>query len=284
MIFTLALRHLKIYFRDKATVFFSLLSVFIIIGLYVLFLGDLTDQPDIPGYRNMMDQWIMSGVVAVGGFTTTLGAYGIIVDDKSKKIERDFIVSPISPAVRVLAYLLGTIVIGVIMSVITLIFAQVYIFIYGGPFIGILNILKLIGLILLNVICASSILFFIINFVKTSNAFAIISTLVGTLMGFLMGIYVPIGNLPKAVQIVIMCFPPAHAGTLFRNVMMKEQMDKVFAGAPVEKINEMKEFLGVTFKIGDMVIPPYISLLVLVGTTLVFFGLSIIFIRMKKKS
>jgi len=36
--FNLAVRNLKIFFRQKSTVFFSLLGVFVIIGLYVLFL------------------------------------------------------------------------------------------------------------------------------------------------------------------------------------------------------------------------------------------------------
>lgn len=34
-------RNLKLFFRDKTSVFFSLLAVFIIIGLYVLFLGNM---------------------------------------------------------------------------------------------------------------------------------------------------------------------------------------------------------------------------------------------------
>ena len=33
-------RNLKVFFRDKTAVFFSLLAVFIVLGLYVLFLGD----------------------------------------------------------------------------------------------------------------------------------------------------------------------------------------------------------------------------------------------------
>ncbi len=35
----MAKRNLKLFFRDKSAVFFSLLAVFIIIGLYALFLG-----------------------------------------------------------------------------------------------------------------------------------------------------------------------------------------------------------------------------------------------------
>ncbi|HCD44303.1 MAG TPA: ABC transporter, partial [Lachnoclostridium sp.] len=34
-------RNLKLFFRDRSAVFFYLLSVFIIIGLYALFLGDV---------------------------------------------------------------------------------------------------------------------------------------------------------------------------------------------------------------------------------------------------
>ena len=33
-------RNLKVFFRDRSSVFFSLLAVFIIIALYAVFLGD----------------------------------------------------------------------------------------------------------------------------------------------------------------------------------------------------------------------------------------------------
>ena len=36
----IANRNIKLFFREKGNVFFSLLGVFIIIGLYLLFLGE----------------------------------------------------------------------------------------------------------------------------------------------------------------------------------------------------------------------------------------------------
>nr|NLJ02159.1 ABC transporter permease [Bacillota bacterium] len=76
---TFAKRNLKLFFRDRASVFFSLLAVFIIIGLYVLFLGDMVmmDLEGIPGARFLMDSWIMAGLMAVTSVTTTMGALGI---------------------------------------------------------------------------------------------------------------------------------------------------------------------------------------------------------------
>ncbi|MFR1983726.1 MAG: hypothetical protein ACLS4Z_08430 [Christensenellaceae bacterium] len=38
---TFAKRNLLVFFKDKSSVFFSLFAVFIIIGLYALFLGDM---------------------------------------------------------------------------------------------------------------------------------------------------------------------------------------------------------------------------------------------------
>lgn len=282
MLFNLTLRHLKIHFRDKVSVFFSLLSVFIIIGLYVLFLGDLINQGQTGAARSMNDQWIMSGVIAVSGFTTTLGAYGILVDDKAKKLDRDFIVAPIKPAIRVLSYLLSSLVIGTLMSVVTLVFAQIYILIYGGPLFSFLTILKVLGLILLNVLTSSSIVFFIINFIKTTTAFSTISTIVGTIIGFLMGIYVPIGNLPSAMHLIIMLFPSSHAGVLFRQVMMEDSLVKVFQGAPPQERLNMEEFLGVRFVINGTIVPVYVHYLVLIGTILVFYFFSLLTLKYKK--
>ena len=82
------IRNLKVFFKDKSSVFFSLLAVFIIIGLYALFLGDVwtSSMSDIAGIRFLMDSWIMAGLLAVTSVTTTMGAYGIMVQDREKKI------------------------------------------------------------------------------------------------------------------------------------------------------------------------------------------------------
>ena len=89
--FNLAVRNMKLYFRDKTSVFFSLLGVLVIIGLYIIFLGEQVQGSlgDLPGARFLMDSWIMSGVIAVTSITTTMGAFGQMVDDKVKKNYKD---------------------------------------------------------------------------------------------------------------------------------------------------------------------------------------------------
>lgn len=283
MIWTLALRQLKLYFRDKVSVFFSLLSVMIIIGLYVLFLGDIVSSGQGQDYRTMMDQWIMSGVIGVSGFTTTLGAFGILVDDKTKKIDRDFIVAPIKPTVRVLAYLLSALIIGTLMSLVTLVFAQIYILVYGGPLLTLLELVMVFALIILNVLTSSSIVFLLIIFIKTATTFSTVSTIVGTIIGFVMGIYVPIGNLPGAVQTVIKFFPTSHAAVLFRTVMMERSLDQVFLNAPSGERASVEALLGVRYFINGQVMPLYAHILILAGTMIIFFSAAVLVLRYKKQ-
>ncbi|MDF2836474.1 MAG: transporter, partial [Paenibacillus sp.] len=74
----IAKRNLKLFFRDRTAVAMSFLSVFIILGLYVLFLGNTlkSNLPDAPGIQFLLDSWVMAGILAVTTVTSTLGAFG----------------------------------------------------------------------------------------------------------------------------------------------------------------------------------------------------------------
>ena len=279
------IRNLKVFFKDKSSVFFSLLAVFIIIGLYVLFLGDVLsgNLSDLPGARFMMDSWIMAGMLAVTTVTTTMGAFGIMVQDKERKLVKDFAASPVRKSSIVGGYIIGALVIGIIMSLITLILAELYIVSGGGEFMDVSTLLKILGLIILSTLCNTSMVLFLVSFFKSNNAFATASTILGTLIGFLTGIYIPIGSLPEGVQWVVKCFPVSHGAVLFRQVMMESPMTKSFAGAPESVINEFKETMGVVFKFGSTTITPLTSIIILLATAVVFYGLSIISLSRKEK-
>jgi multidrug/hemolysin transport system permease protein len=285
MIWNLAKRNLRLYFRDRTSVFFSLLAVLIIIGLYVLFLGDVIqgELKGVPGARFLMDSWIMAGLLGVASITTTMGAFGIMVDDRSKKILKDFSASPIKRSALVGGYLTGTFLIGMIMSLITFVCAELYIAAYGGEWVSIPVFFEVLGIMVLSVISSSSIVFFMVSFFKSISAFGTASTILGTLIGFLTGIYIPIGSLPEGVQAVVKCFPVSHSGALFRQVMMAAPMDQVFAGAPASQVDNFKVSMGVVYQFGDQLTQPLFSIIVLIVTTAVFFTLATLNMSRKRR-
>lgn len=282
----IVIRNLKLYFRDKTAVLFSLLAVFIVIALYALFLGDNLRQnfSNLPNGDIIVNTWVMAGILSVASITTTLGAFGTMVDDKSKKIIRDFESSPIKKYELVAGYILSSFIIGVIMSIITFIVGEVYILISGGEILTFISIIKVLGLILLSVISSTSMMFFLVSFLKSQNAFTTGSTVVGTLIGFITGIYIPIGVLPSGVQFLIKVFPVSHSASLFRQVMLENSMAEAFKNVPENVVNAFNIEMGNYYQFGDYTTNMSSSIVILILTAIIFYILSIINISRKKSN
>lgn len=286
----LVLRNVKLYLRDKAAVFFSFLSVIIILALYILFLGKIQvnalDQNFGYSENNawLVSAWIMAGILTVSTITVPLGAVGNLIDDRHNNILSDFYVSPIDRKTLALSYLISAWVIGAIMVFFNLVVGLVYVVMQGGDIPSVLQFLQLIGIMLLSICAFSSFFFYLSLFMKTRNAYGTLSTLVGTFVGFLGGIYIPIGQLGVGVQKVMNTLPVAHAVTLMRQVYMKGAVAAVFDGAPSEYYDSYASTFGLTIFFGDYEMQGYQMVLSLIVFMLVFYALSVLRLSRRKLS
>jgi len=275
-------RNIKLYFRDRTNFLISLLAIVIVIALYALFLGNVWGYygiMDLPEIEILRDSWLAAGILAVATITTSMGAFAVIVDDRTKKINKGFYASPVKRSHITAGYILSAFSIGVIMTIITAIPLGIYILARGGQALTLTAYLQVIGIILLSSLSSTAIVCFIVSFLRSHSAFTTASTIVGTLVGFLMGIYLPMGVLPEAVQTVMRLFPPSHAAALLRQAIMDGQMQRTFENAPVEHLEYFQEVMGVTFQFGDFEVTPFISVMVLLASGVVFYGLSLLNMR-----
>ena len=279
---TLAKRNIMIFLRDRAGIFWSFLSVLLVFGLYVLFLGNLMGAGEDENSRFLTDSWIMAGMVSIASITTTMGAFVNMVVDKSDKILKDFSASPITRRSLVGGYILGAYAIGIIMTIITFIFTQFYIVLNGGQFLPLLDSLEAIGIMFISVLASSAMVFYLTTFLKTENAFSGASAVLGVLVGFITGTYIPIGTFPDVIQTVIKIFPISHSASLLRQIMMRTPIDLVFANAPDFAITEFSKEMGIVFYFGETSVSPITSILVLAATTVLFYTLAIINVSRKK--
>ncbi len=278
-------RNLKLFFRDKSAVFFSLLAVFIIIALYAVFLGGIWLPDSMKIIQNadfLMNSWLLAGLLAVASVTTTMGAFGIMIDDKTRKINKDFYASPIKRNNITGGYVGSAFLIGVMMSLVTVVAGEIYIVQMGGEWLAPTGFLKAVLLVFVTAMTNTSMVCFIVSFFQSHTAFNTASTIIGTLIGFLTGIYLPIGALPASVQMLIKLFPVSYAASLFRQVLMEAPLQTAFDGVPAMYLNEFKEYMGITFRWGNYEITTLVSILILIGTAAVFYGLSLL--NMSRKS
>ncbi len=277
-------RNLLLFFRDKGAVFFSLLAVFIILGLYILFLGDMMagGLGALPGASYLMDSWIMGGLLAVTPITVSLGALGTMINDKEKGIYKDFAVSPLKTGRLISGYLGSGMLVGLILSVLTFLLAAIYIFARNGHLPSPMMVLKALGMIVFSTLTSGILMLYLVSWFRSNNAFTTASTILGTLIGFLTGIYIPIGSLPGPVQTAIKLFPPSHGAVIFRRIMMEEAEKLTFQGLPPTALANFRLEMGVALQFQDRILGLEISFLYLSVFSLLLALLT--FLRFRGKS
>jgi multidrug/hemolysin transport system permease protein len=238
----LVYRHIRYFTRDKARVFFSFLSVVVLILLYKLFLeyslmNSLMDfikehklsfsAKEIDILDNEIDLWLIGGLLTVNCMSNTLGAFGVNITDRERGRIKDFSITSCPTYVLYLSYIISAVIITFIFTVLLFLFGTL---IFGGPssfaLLGPERMLSIAVVILLCSIFSACLLFPIILIVSNNQTFSIISTIVGTFGGFFTGTYIPIGNLPSGIDRVITWFPLTHFAEFFRSALTGKSTEK----------------------------------------------------------
>lgn len=274
-------RHNKLFRRDRMLVFFSLLTVFIVILLYAIFIQKtqidaieqlVTATSDI---KIMVNEWMVAGLLSIITVTSTLAAYGITIKDMETRALADFLTSPITRAKLQLSYVANAFLVGFTLSLFGLICCQIFLVIAGGQWFTPGKISMLLGVIIISVALSSFFNLFFTLLVKTQTSFSALSTIIGTSIGFLCGVYVPIGSVPEFVQKVIMLFPISHTAVLFREILMRDSIDTVFKG-DAGAASFYEEYFGVMYEWNGTAISYSYSLLFILLSIIVFTLLSLV--------
>lgn len=295
LLFRLIKRNILVYVRDKANIFFSLLSMLIIIGLMVIFMGkmnadnvvNLLEQyggardtaADRANAEQLVMLWTLAGIVIVNSVTITLAMVGIMVEDEARKRLSSFYVSSVNRAVFVMGYVIAAVIMGIIMCVLTFLTGEGYIVLTGGTLFSAETVGKIMLYIIINVFSSSGLMFLIANLTHSQSAFAGLNTIVGTLVGFVAGIYLPIGMLPEKVQTIIKFFPLFHGCSFFRDAYTRQIITETFTNCPQELVSRYKEAMGITILFQDKVVSAGFKVAFLVISGIIFIGIAAIMQR-----
>ena len=244
-------RHLKIYLRDKGTVISSFVAIFVIIALYVLFLGNYLESVisstigKQTGNFLFVNSWVLSGIVVVSSVTISLGLFGVKVQDEESEILTSFLVTPISKFKIVVSYIIAAWIISGIVITIVFFLWWLLMRLLGYELLTLTQVPKLILYISLNILSSTSLTFLLVNFVKSVAAFSSVSTIVGTLTGFLAGIYLPIGALPQFVQVIMKLFPPTYGVAQIRSILTEKPLAAITQGDSSARIDNLKLSMGI---------------------------------------
>lgn len=255
------------FLRERSAVFFSLLSMLIVLALMVIFLGRMNSQALVDllsawgGERDraadernaayLIQLWTLAGILVVNAVTVTLTVIGNMVQDEAQKRLMAFYVTPVSRLRLSLGYILSAWLVGTGMCLLTLAAGEGYFALQGHPFLEAESLLALGGMIALNVLVFSAIGYLLALLVHNSGAWSGLLTIVGTLVGFVGGIYLPMDSLSAPVQSVLKCLPVLHGASMMRQVCTEEAIREAFAGMPQGAGEIFREAMGISVLVGE---------------------------------
>ncbi len=286
-------RNIKCYLRVKSNIFYSLLSVIIIVGLYLLFMSkSYTDSMEsvlkqfgAVNYQWLSDSIMLSGLIPVLSITVSLVVMGIIVEDKQNKISMDFMVAPISRNIWMLSYLFASLIICSVASLGFIIFSDVYLFIVSGYALSFLQLIKVLGITLLGLLFANIFMLFLISFAKNTSVVGAMGTIIGTLQGFISGCYMPLGMFPEGLRYVLYSLPFAQMSSLIRGVYVENASQVMnLSNEGILAYKEISQFYGIELIYESWSMPSWLMIVSVAAFTLVFASIAAYrFIEMKNK-
>jgi multidrug/hemolysin transport system permease protein len=274
-------RNIYTFLRDKTAVFFSFLSVIILLALYFLFIGR---QYTTGGSLDLIDEnlrtflgvsIIMGGVLVINTISLSLGVMGNVISDLANHRLDGFLVTPVKRYKIILSYYISAILVTSILSLFMWGLTILYVGLLSGYWYTLSTILQASGLIIFYTFVSASLMIFLTTLLKSVNAFGALSGILGTIVGFISGIYMPLFVLGKSMIYVASLVPFTHMTIILKNVLLKEPYEALAKEVPQEVMKEIEVAYG-TVEIGilgqDVKMWIIITAILLLSFILMFFA------------
>ena len=261
---TLTKRNLKIYFANPISVFMSCLGALIASFLYIIFLQkQLVNGWEMLAHPNkLLDLWIIAGIVAIAGITTSFQGLNQFVDDRVNRTSDDLRLTDISPLSQSLSYILSASLISFVMQIFVFAIVTIYFSLTDHIKIFVNDLWPSLGIMLLAAVVDTVLNLIIVAFIHKEKTFNIMSSILGALSGFLVASYFPIGLLPKVAQDLVKLTPGSYQAIFVRNLLMSDQIKKQ---VPTTLVKRFKNFLGCQIKLGGHLLTDEQVVFVLAG-------------------
>ena len=241
-------RNLLLFFKDKQSIIFSLLTSMIVLALYLLFLKDTfvnamdSAMNQFPGLSSHIDESdkdmfanliLLTGILGSAMITVPYNCLITLVKDRENKVDYDILATPLKRGQIIFSYFVSAALSSVILTSIILAIGLGVIGVQGDIYLGIDDIAKAFGVVALGSISATSIFMIVVLFFKSVSASGAFFGMLSAASGFIIGAYIPISQFSENIQTVCNIFPASQITIVLRNVLINgllEHMNISLAG------------------------------------------------------
>jgi len=240
--------------RDRLKLFLNLFMS----GLF-LFIFSFVINSTGPGLEHPLN-YLISGIIIMTVFQSALSNSMNILEDISSGFMKEILVAPIDRWQIAIGHVLSAMVVSVIQGLIIVIIG-----IFMGLNIGLVQGIAMVGLMLLVGLTFSALGLYLATLSKESGNFQLLITIVSFPLTFLSGAYIPTMALPGILLPFVYLNPLTYTTAAFRYVALN--LGNMNTAGLVKA--------GVAFNINGFIITPFMSILLIIVMSVVFFGLCV---------
>ena len=282
-------RNLLVFFKDKQSILFSMLTSIIVFGLYMLFLkgtfveaingvvenipalSTLIKQDDL---RMFSDLILLTGIMGSAMITVPYNCLTLVVRDREYNVDKDMLATPVKRWQIIFSYFTSAELSSIIMTAVILTFGLIILGMHGDIHMTAADLIRTYAVVALGSVSSTALFITIVMFFKTSSASGAFFGILSAVAGFVIGAYIPISQFSDRVQTVCNIFPGSHAVILLRNTLMNgllksidDSIGGVDNGMFTQSLKNIFTFraqlFGKTLEVGQMTV--YIIVLIVVS-------------------
>lgn len=287
-------RNVKLFFKDKAMFFTSLITPMILLVLYMTFLAKVYRDSfaaavpeglelDAKLVNGMVGGEILSSILAVCCVTVAFCSNLLMVNDKVSGARKDLLISPTKKSTFALSYYVATLFSTLIISVVATVACFVYVACQGW-YLSFVDVLLVFLDVFLLTMFGTALSSCVNVFLSTNGQASAVGTIVSAGYGFICGAYMPISSFGTGLQTVIGFLPGTYGTSLLRNHALagvfREMAEQHYPADVIEKIKDSVDcnlyFFENKVSIGAMYG-------ILIGSIVLFIGIYILINYLKNR-
>ena len=274
-------RNTKLYFKDKAMFFTSLITPLILLVLYGTFLSKVFED----SFRGALssaggtatDELIggcvggvlASSLLAVCCVTVAFCSNMLMVQDKVTGARRDLTISPVGKSTLALSYYISTLISTLIVCFVAMVICLLYVSSIGW-YMTVSDVLKIVLDVFLLVMFGTALSSIINHFLSSQGQISAVGTIISAGYGFICGAYMPISQFDEGLQKVLSFLPGTYGTSLLKNHALRGVFDEMSSQKfPNEVIDGIKDSMDCNLYFFDNKVDTTTMYLILGGTVAV---------------
>lgn len=274
-------RNTKLYFKDKAMFFTSLITPLILLVLYGTFLSKVFED----SFRGALsaaggtatDELIggcvggvlASSLLAVCCVTVAFCSNMLMVQDKVTGARRDLTISPVGKGTLALSYYISTLISTLIVCFVAMVICLLYVSSIGW-YMTVSDVLLIMLDVFLLVMFGTALSSIINHFLSSQGQISAVGTIISAGYGFICGAYMPISQFDEGLQKVLSFLPGTYGTSLLKNHALRGVFEEMSSQKfPNEVIDGIKDSMDCNLYFFDNKVDTTTMYLILGGTVAV---------------